>query len=74
MRYRITAERITTYEVEAATEDEAIDAMLNEQAEEVSGETLRLDAIGLCPECKGDLVMSEDAPPYCETCDREIEE
>lgn len=42
--YEVTAIRTTFYEVEAETEDEAIDAMIDGLAEEVDGITSNITA------------------------------
>ncbi len=81
MKYRVSVTRTTIYELEAEHGEEAIDAFTD--ADEVDGNTERMDAVPICPDCRDPLSDTTvrtvtcdgetlEEPTYCETCDREV--
>jgi hypothetical protein len=75
--YLVTATRITTYEVQAAHQGEALDKVIDGDFTEMDTQTTHMDATPLCPVCHSTLAAdttierdSEDEPTYCETCQR----
>jgi hypothetical protein len=81
--YRVTARRVTDYEVMAASEQEACDLMVDGEAKEVNGETMEIRAVPLCADCGDQLtyrmaggepgdIQHAGEPRYCDTCDREV--
>ena len=87
-KYQIVVTRTTMYEIEADHSEAAIDAMMEDKATEVDGNTSAIIASPLCPVCSDILSdrttrtvtddSTDDDPQsweentYCDTCDREV--
>jgi hypothetical protein len=80
-KYRVIATRLTIYELNAATADDAIVDF--EDTDEVDQHTTSFEALPLCPTCGAELTdrttrtvvhdgIEKQEPSYCDTCDREI--
>jgi hypothetical protein len=52
LRWAVIATRTTTYEIDACTRDDAIDGMINGQADETDQRTTEITARVICPACK----------------------
>jgi len=79
--YHVRATRTSYYEVTAASEEDAITAMIDGEGKEIDTTTEEIRVVPICPDCEEELTDrttvirdGQEEPAYCDTCDREVRE